>query len=199
MSQEVQQKVFDPFFTTKEFSSSGLGLSVSYGIISRHGGEILVESEEGEGTVFTIKLPLSERKDVETVSEIVSEVHKSASVLIIDDEKGILDALSDSLSAMGHKVRTAVSGSKGLEMFKEMKYDVVFTDLGMPDMNGWEVARAIKQISPKTPVAMVTGWHMELKEDKMKKEGVDLVITKPFEMDNLQRVMAEALALKSKM
>ncbi len=199
MSPEVQQRVFDPFFTTKEFSSSGLGLSVSYGIISRHGGEILVDSVEGQGTVFTLRLPLSERKDEEAATEVVSEIHHSAKVLIIDDEQGILDALSDSLSAMGHEVSTAGSGKEGLEKFDKKKYDVVFTDLGMPDMNGWEVARAIKQISPKTPVAMITGWHMELKEDKMKREGVDLVITKPFEMDSLQRVMAEALSLKSKM
>lgn len=199
MSEEAQRKIFDPFFTTKGFSSSGLGLSVSYGIISRHGGEILVESAEGRGSVFTIRLPLREKGEEEVAAETASEIHKSASVLVIDDEKGVVQALSDTLSAMGHRVSTAMSGRDGVEMFKEMRHDVVFTDLGMPDMNGWEVARFIKQISPDTPVAMVTGWHVELNEEKMKVEGVDLVVNKPFEMDKLRRVMAEALELKSRM
>jgi CheY-like chemotaxis protein len=199
MNEDVQNRIFDPFFTTKGAGNSGLGMSVSYGIISRHEGEILLESKVGQGTVFTIKLPLRGEEDVDVPQETVVEVKETANVLIIDDERGILDALSDMLTAMGHRVSTADNGLEGLEKFMKTGHDVVFTDLGMPGISGWEVAKSIKEARPNTPVVMLTGWQLGLSEDKMKAQNVDLVITKPFEINKLHKVMAEALELKSRM
>jgi len=122
-------------------------------------------------------------------------------VLLIDDEEDMDWLLKKILNEAGYDCLTATTGKEGVEIFDMFSKEIgaVILDLKLPDMNGWEVARYIKQISPDTPVAMVTGWHVGLNEEKMKVEGVDLVVNKPFEMDKLRRVMAEALELKSRM
>jgi GAF domain-containing protein/ActR/RegA family two-component response regulator len=202
MTEEVKRRVFDPFFTTKGVTNSGLGMSVSYGIIKRHGGEILIESEAGKGTTFILHLPAGyvEKGLEERVSKPkpVQGV-PSARILVIDDEDSVRKILSQMLRAKGYEVVVASDGEEGIDRFKNEGFDLVFTDLGMPGMSGWEVGRAIKKIDSKVPVAMITGWGMELNREKMHESGIDLVVSKPFNFDQVGQIVAEAMELKEKM
>ncbi|OGP74168.1 MAG: hypothetical protein A2W09_03660 [Deltaproteobacteria bacterium RBG_16_50_11] len=200
MTEEIKRRVFDPFFTTKGVTSSGLGMSVSYGIIKRHGGEILVESEPGKGTTFILHLPVGygEEKPVEKAAPPPPE-SRTARILVIDDEDSVRNVLSQMLTIKGHVVEVAPSGEAGIERFKGGKFDLVFTDLGMPRISGWDVGKAIKQINPAVPIAMITGWGLELDKKKMTESGIDLVITKPFDLDQVVRLVSEAMKLKGKM
>jgi CheY-like chemotaxis protein len=198
MTEEVRKKVFEPFFTTKPFSNTGLGLSMSYGIIKRFGGEIEVESKIGHGTTFTIILPIGlEGKEEGAISSIIKK-GREARILVIDDEETVRGVLSQILSQGKHRVTVAENGEDGIRLFKEEEFDIVLTDLGMPGMSGWEVGRAIKKMSPHTPVGMITGWEAEVDQAKIKENGIDFVIPKPFQFDQILKVVDETIASKGK-
>lgn len=202
MTEEVKKRIFDPFFTTKGVTSSGLGMSVSYGIIKRHGGEILVESEPGKGTTFILHLPIGYGEEVKEVKEKPERplgLMRPAKILVIDDEEAVREVLSKMLRAKGHYIETASDGNEGIEKFKKQVFDLVFTDLGMPKVSGWEVGKKLKELNPKVPVAMITGWGMELDRNKMKQSGIDLLISKPFNFDQVTQIVFEAMELKEKM
>jgi len=188
-------RVFDPFFTTKGLQSTGLGMSVSYGIINRHKGSINVESIEGKGTTFAIKLPLSRktRKKVAMV-ESINKIRK-ASILIVEDEEGVRELLRDLLMCEGHRVEAVGSGAEAVDMFKQKKFDIVFTDLGMPGMSGWKVAEEIKKINSGTPVILVTGWEIMHRKEEIDKNGVDMVINKPFRMEQILQAVEKGMEL----
>ena len=196
MSSKLRKRIFDPFFSTKGVDRSGLGLSVSYGIIRRHGGDILVKSKEGEGTTMTVKLPVSLQ-----IGESVEEKNmlkgspKRARILVIEDDMLVRTVLQEMLSSVGHNVITASDGKTGIQQFKEGGFDIVFTDLGMPEMSGWEVARIIKETNPEIPVVMITGWGEEFDQKQLKDAGVDLIVAKPFNMRRIVSLVGEAAGL----
>jgi CheY-like chemotaxis protein len=119
--------------------------------------------------------------------------------LVIDDEDAVRDVLSRILKTQGHEVVSVSSGEEGIDCFKTVPFDLVFTDLGMPKMSGWEVGRILREMNAKIPIAIITGWGMELNREKMKESGIDLVISKPFQFDQVLRVVSEALELKERM
>jgi len=199
MPEEVRKRIFDPFFTTKGVTNSGLGLSVSYGIVKRHGGEILVESEPGKGTTFILHLPLIHMEEQAKDEVIPAKEVRPAKILVIDDEDSVRDVLSRILKTQGHEVVSVSSGEEGIDRFETEIFDLVFTDLGMPKMSGWEVGRILKGMNAKVPIAIITGWGMELDREKMKESGIDLVISKPFQFDRVLRLVSEALELKERM
>jgi CheY-like chemotaxis protein len=200
MTEDVKKRVFDPFFTTKGVTNSGLGMSVSYGIIKRHGGEILIESELGKGTTFILHLPTGDGEEGPLAKEVAtSKESRRARILVIDDEESVRDILSRMLKAKGHKVVVASNGEEGIDRFRAEAFDLVFTDLGMPKLSGWEVGKTIKGINPKTPVAMITGWGVELDREKLDESGIDLIISKPFNFDQVMNLVSEAMELKEKM
>ena len=200
ISNAIGERIFDPFFTTKGVQSTGLGLSVSYGIINRHRGTITVESVEGKGTTFTIKLPLSERAGEETRDEkevnIVQKEQRKGRILVIEDEEDVRELLKDVLRDGGHEVETAPDGKQALEIFKKDRFDLVFTDLGMPGMSGWQVAEEIKKINGKIPIALITGWKVQLDKTKLKESGVDFVINKPFLIHHILQLVEQGLRVK---
>jgi len=193
---EVKKKIFEPFFTTKPFSNTGLGLSMSYGIIKRFGGEIEVESKVGHGTTFTIILPIGEEGREEAVSPSTIKKGRKARILVIDDEEFVRNVLSRTLAQANHRVTLAENGERGVQLFKEGRFDMVLTDLGMPGMSGWEVCRMIKKLSPHTPVGMITGWGVEMSRSKMEEHGLDFFISKPFDFNQILNVVAETLEFK---
>ncbi|KPJ62014.1 MAG: hypothetical protein AMJ42_00335 [Deltaproteobacteria bacterium DG_8] len=190
--------IFDPFFTTKGPKATGLGLSVSYGIINRHGGNIKVDSIEDQGTTFSIQLPLSEQTGKEENVISTSKEERKARILVIEDEQDVRDLLKDILTEDGHEVKTTPHGNKGIKVFRQNHFDLVFTDLGMPGMSGWQVAEEIKKINRKTPVALITGWGVQLNHSELKKSGVDFVVNKPFEVDQVLRLVQEGIEPKRK-
>jgi nitrogen-specific signal transduction histidine kinase/CheY-like chemotaxis protein len=193
MTEETRKKIFDPFFTTKPFSNTGLGLSVSYGIIQQHGGTIEVNSRAGVGTVFTIFLPVGAREKAETPGAAGIPRGKTARILVVDDEETVRDILSKMLERVHHQVTVAENGEEGLRFFQEKEFDLVLTDLGMPGLSGWEVCRRIKEIKPRTPVGMITGWGMELSRASMEECGLNFLIPKPFEFRQILRIVNDAM------
>ncbi len=188
-----RDKIFDPFFTTKDVGSTGLGLSVSYGIIARHKGTIDVESRQGEGTTFVIRLPACGASAQDEAGENLLAPQKQCSILVVEDERNVGDTLSEILSFSGHKVSVAENGSEALQQFNDGDFDLVITDLGMPGLSGFEVAEKIKAINGSTPVILITGWGLQLNIQDLKERGVDYVINKPFASRQILNVIQEVL------
>jgi len=193
MPEEIQLRVFDPFFTTKGPQNSGLGLSTSYGIILRHGGAISVESEPGAGTTFTIALPAAEDS---TGGEDEREAHApapSSRILIVDDEVELGEVIQQALQHEGHEAIAFSQGSEALTAFHNQPFDLVITDLGMPELSGWDIAGGIRKTDAEVPIVMITGWGDRLDDDQLQKYSIRPVIGKPFEIDHLIQVVAEIL------
>jgi signal transduction histidine kinase/ActR/RegA family two-component response regulator len=189
MTEEVRAQIFDPFFTTKGTGGSGLGLSVSYGILKRHSGTISVKSVPGAGTTFTVTLPAVEGQPVEEPEASVS-VPGPLRILVVDDEEGIRVSLYAALQREGHFVAVAASGEEGLRLFGISKFDVVLTDLGMPGMSGWQVAQAVKRLRPRTPVVLITGWGATLSEADRHRPEADAILAKPVTAKAILQVLA---------
>ena len=199
MAEAVKNRIFDPFFTTKGPEGTGLGLSVTYGIITRHNGTIEVRSQPQKGSKFTIKLP-KEKVTLESEKKgMVAEIpDASARILLIDDEAAILELTSEILEGNGHKTVCAHSGKEGIQRSEEEEFDIVITDLVMPDLSGWQVAQAIKKNRANTVVILATGWGTQLDRDRLSRSDIDLLLSKPSKLDDVLQVVREALVLKMK-
>ncbi len=187
MPEEVRQKIFNPFFTTKGDKGTGLGLSIAYRTISSHGGNIQVESEVGAGTTFTIVLPLTSEniKKKRSREKITQEKVGEIQLLIVDDEPELLETMAEILRLKFKSVEIAPSGNVALEKIDQQKFDVILTDLGMPEMSGWELARLIKKRLPESRVILVTGWGDQAREELKHHPYVDDVLPKPYELKDL--------------
>jgi CheY-like chemotaxis protein len=184
MSTEVQQNIFEPLFTTKGDDGTGMGLAASYGIVQEHEGTIDVSSEPGEGTRFTLTFPPAEGDPAPTVEEAPdtpSPEPDGVSVLVVDDEEMVRSTVTRLLTLSGHEVDRASSGDEALEMFSADDYDIVFTDFGMPEMTGAELAHALKEKAPHLPVVLLTGYT----ETEAALDEVDGILSKPFKRDDL--------------
>jgi signal transduction histidine kinase len=194
MQADVRARIFEPFFSTKGEQGTGLGLAVSLGIIQGHGGQIEVESEPGVGTRFVIRLPvrISEqagKPGKKPRAQTIQPCH----ILFVESEAMIRDATVRLLMRWGHKVAQAADGREALATFAPDTFDLVISDLGMPDMNGWELLGQIKQCDPRVPTVLITGWGRQFGEDEARERGVNFVIEKPFDQDDLRDILAEAL------
>ncbi len=196
---ELMNRLFTPFFTTKGSGNAGMGLSVAREIVARHCGAIRVESTVGKGSTFAVCLPLASHVPPHEFKEELrmtqrSGVQRSLSILVVEDEESIRRLLSSILGLEGHEVRTFRTASEGIAAFQEGGADLVITDLGLPDQSGWEVARRVKAISPKTPVILITGWGVSAEVTEAKRRGVDYVLPKPFEFEELSELISKALS-----
>jgi signal transduction histidine kinase/ActR/RegA family two-component response regulator len=170
----------------------GRGLAEVAEIIERHGGSMSIESEPGRGTVVRLRLHASPFQIIPPSDGVVALVHpeQASRILLVDDDPRLLTVLSDTLKSYGHAVTTTAKGEEAVQMFDPTLHDVVITDLGMPRVNGWEVAERIKAKSPETPVFLLTGWG----ESVAAHEGsqfVDRVIAKPVSAEALMAQLAE--------
>lgn len=188
ISPEILNKIFDPFFTTKGERGTGLGLSVVYNIVTAHKGTIQVKSALNQGTEFIITLPRSKQKKIphaeKVKSRLLSNV-KNLKLLVVDDEIELLETMAEILKMRFKKVDTAHSGMEALKKARETHFDVVLSDLGMPEMSGWEVAQKIKEHSKNTKIVLVTGWGMQAEEELKNHPYVDQIISKPYELNQL--------------
>lgn len=199
MAEDVRKRIFDPFFTTRGVEGTGLGMSVAYGIISLHKGRIDVDSEPGRGTTITISLPAAE-VGPEIADErpgVADSESAPARILVVDDEEAFAQVMVEMLTECGHAVCVARSGREAIERFEAERHDLVFTDLGMPGMSGWDVAGTIKTMDPSTPVVLLTGWGRTISDEEMQASRIDMVLSKPVNMDDLSSIVSEALARKS--
>lgn len=181
MPDDVKQKIFEPFFSTKGAHGTGLGLSVSYSIMERHEGSISVVSQPGNGTTFTIDLPAAlpetSGADVSLPEEEIGRLR----ILVVDDEEPVRETLAEMLVAVNHSVKLAGSGQEAVEKLRTGSFDFVFTDLAMPEMDGWETARAIRKEWPNMQIILVTGYGPTTVPPAGEEKLVDAIIGKPFD------------------
>jgi CheY-like chemotaxis protein/anti-sigma regulatory factor (Ser/Thr protein kinase) len=198
MADQVKSRMFEPFFTTKGLSGNGLGLSMVYGIVSRHRGSIEVESKEQVGTVVRMRFPSVDPTKGDLAGPKRHPAPFQARVLVVDDEIDLVAVMRDTLRREGHEVVTATGGNDGIERFRAGKFDAVLTDLGMPDVSGWEVARIVRtEGGPRIVLGLVTGWGATVSDEVMVAHGIDFVISKPFEVATLASKVNETLETRA--
>ena len=185
MPDDVRQKIFEPFFSTKGAHGTGLGLSVSYSIIERHAGLISVVSEPGAGAVFMIDLPAAAAEASVKQAETVSSDVPALRILVVDDELPVRETLAEMLTAVQHRVELAGSGQEAMQKMRQHAFDFVFTDLAMPEMDGWETARSIRKGWPDVKIVLVTGYGPTTTPPPGEEQLVDAIIGKPFDFSQV--------------
>ena len=197
IDKETQERIFEPFFTTKEMGrGTGLGLASVYGIIKSHGGYINVYSEKERGTVFTIYLPASAKevlRDEEGSPAML--VKGTGTILLIDDEKMILEVGLELLEELGYTVLSAMSGQEAIDVFQKDQdnIDLVIMDMIMPGMGGGETFDRLKEINPEVKVLLSSGYSINGQATKIIRRGCDGFIQKPFNMNQLAEKIQKIL------
>ncbi|HEV2835087.1 MAG TPA: ATP-binding protein [Pyrinomonadaceae bacterium] len=198
MGPDVKQRLFDPFFTTKGKAGTGMGLAVSFGIIRRHEGSIEVDSEPGSGTTFKISLPkvlpASTNVDGQIPDSVAAPISDSKiRVLVVDDETHVREVLIEALEAEGCEVVAAQSGEIALALYDQCggRFDAVFTDIGMPEMSGWELCTEIRQRSKTMPLAIISGWADAISIQTRNAVNADWVVAKPFDINKICDIAQE--------
>ena len=197
MDKKTLEKIFDPFFTTKKKGEgTGLGLSTVYGIVKNHKGAITVYSEVGKGTSFKVYLPVSKKERKNTgINKSKSIISGKGNILLVDDEKSIIDVYTQFLSDIGYNVVPAMDGMEAIEKFKKFKdsIDVVILDLNLPGVSGESVYDEIKKIKPEVKVIVTTGFSFNGEVQKLLDRGVESYLKKPFDMKELSHVLFSVL------
>ena len=186
MSEVVRQRCMEPFFTTKTGTGRGLGLAIVFGTVSRHGGTIDVQSEEGHGTRVTLCLPCAEGAQVPEKPPAPALPPSPKRILVIDDDEAVLDLIVDLLRSDGHTVVVAATGQDGLGKFHPGAFDLVLVDLALPDVSGDQAAHQ--------PVILVTGFGDIMQATGDQPAGVDLVVGKPFTRKTIREAIAQVTA-----
>ncbi len=201
MNEEQKRRCLEPFYTTKGAAGSGLGMSVAFGTMQRHRGEMEIESSPGRGTTVRLLFPLPQRPPEETpaTGDRPDAVLPPLRILCIDDNPQVREVLREMLARNGHHVRSCADGEEALEVFRssmagQEPFDVVITDLGMPHMDGKALARGIKELSPGTPVILLSGWGNFMNVQGELPENVDRLLGKPPTMARLLAAIAEVVA-----
>jgi PAS domain S-box-containing protein len=202
MDPDTRRRCLEPFFTTKGERGTGLGLAMVYGMVQRHSAEIEIESASGEGT--TVRLSFSVPLVAPTVPAMRSQEYPRAArlrILVIDDDPLLLRSLRDTLEADGHAVIAANGGQAGIDAFRAAsqnteRFSVVITDLGMPHVDGRQVASSIKEAAPSTPVILLTGWGQRLVDEGEVPSHVDRVLNKPPKLSELRLALAELTGVR---
>ncbi|MCP4268085.1 MAG: response regulator [Candidatus Brocadiaceae bacterium] len=189
MTDDAKKRVFDPFFSTRKPHGTGLGMSITYGIIKKHGGNIEVESEAGKGTTFNLSIPINnnvvQKATLTGPRPVIT--NKKLRILVIDDEKKMCMMMNEFFSRSGQIVKTADNGAKAIALARKEDFDLVLCDLAMPEINGYDVIRAINKIDHRPKIGIITGWNEKL--TLIEEEGltVDFVIRKPFNFSELEK------------
>ncbi len=200
MDKETVKRIFDPFFTTKGVRGTGLGLSVSWGIIHRHNGKIDLVSEVGVGTTISIELPLHTKDQLEAELSIKAmannQTNQRIKILVVDDEEDPRQLLNDIIKLNNHDVFMASSGPEALQILANNEdIQIIFTDLGMPEMSGWDLSKVIRSRNPDAVIVVITGWGTQLDTDRLTTCGINRVVAKPFQVDQIDNLVTECIQL----
>jgi signal transduction histidine kinase/ActR/RegA family two-component response regulator len=190
----IRTRIFYPFFTTKGIRGAGLGLAIVYGIVSRMGGKVTVDSRLGSGTLLQVSLPRLQGDD--RVTEITRKTRKNRKlrVLVVDDDEQIREILSEMLNLDGHDTTSCSDGYSALKKLADDKYDLMITDLGMPGMSGMDLAAAAHEQYSQMPIAMITGWGTQLDSNEVSFKGIHAVLSKPFHLKDVKALVSELTA-----
>lgn len=193
MDAETVRRCLEPFFTTKGEQGTGLGLSVAHGIAQRHKGTIHIESEPHVGTTVTLRFPSTSEAAIAGALPVAPVLERPLKILFVDDQPIICELVSELLRSDGHAVDTANSGGLALEKCQWVNYDLVITDLAMPGMNGGQLAGVLRQLNPRKPIIMLTGFADLLSDPSAANPNIDVVLAKPASLEELRRAIFEAL------
>lgn len=199
IDETVKERIFEPFFTTKETGQgTGLGLASVYGITKSHDGYIEFDSEKGNGCIFNIYLPASEKKPLDPPETETHITEGSGTILLVDDEEMVLDVGVKVLKKMGYTALEAKSGREAVDIFKENKerIDLVILDMIMPEVGGGEAYDRIKAINPRIKVLLSSGYSIDGQATEIMKRGCDGFIQKPFKANELSGKLMEILGMK---
>jgi CheY-like chemotaxis protein len=199
MDKETLSHIFEPFFTTKTMArGTGLGLASVFGIIKAHGGYIDVEAKKDRGSTFSIYLPATSKK-ISKINELTYyKLEGKETILLIDDEKMVLDIGSKMLQRLGYTVLEANSSKEAIDIYQEKKdrIDLVILDMILPEINGGVVFDRIKAMNPKVKILLSSGYSIDGRATELLKRGCRGFIQKPFTMKKLSEKIKEILAKK---
>lgn len=196
MNEDTRRRCLEPFFTTKGERGTGLGLAMVYGMVKRHSAEIEIETAVSKGTLVRLSFGAPSVALVEPgQAPIAQSIPSRLRILVVDDDPLLLKSLRDTLEEDGHVVVTANGGEGGIgalraSLDRNEPFSVVITDLGMPYVDGRKVAVSVKEMSPSTPVIMLTGWGQRLVNDDDVPPHVDCVLNKPPVLQQLRQALA---------
>jgi PAS domain S-box-containing protein len=196
MTPEVLDRLFEPFFTTKERDmGTGMGLAVVHGIVTSHGGTITVESKRGKGSTFKVYLPRIKKEADIPIESSETIPTGNERILFVDDEKALVEMSRQMLERLGYKVTTRTSSVEALELFRKRpaRFDLVITDMTMPNMTGEKLAQAMIDIRPDIPVILCTGYSPQITEESAKILGIKQFIMKPMVLEEIARSVREVL------
>ena len=197
MTSEVLERIFDPYFTTKDKGKgTGLGLAVVHGIVISHKGGICAESEPGTGTCFHVYFPrIEQKKELTGTATVQTFPTGRERVLFVDDEQDLVQIAEEMLSHLGYEVTTRMSSNEALELFRVNpgRFDLVITDMTMPNMTGDKLSKELMKIRPDIPIILCTGFSERISEEKAKAMGIKDFILKPLAMGDLARRIRKAL------
>ncbi len=196
MSKEIMDRIFEPYFSTKKGGDgTGLGLAVVHGIVTQCNGQITVKSSKGKGTEFTVYFPKYIKEKENTGIIISGTASKGEKILFVDDEDTLVELGGAMLAKLGYKPVAMKSGLEALKAIQDspFEFDIVITDMTMPDIQGSQLASKIKKIRPDLPVILSTGFSNIADSENASPAGIDAVIAKPFTISSLARAINEVL------
>jgi CheY-like chemotaxis protein len=200
MNEDTRRRCLEPFFTTKGERGTGLGLAMVYGVAQRHGADVDIDSVVGHGSTVRLSFPVPVRETAPSALTPRSEGPAAPlRILLVDDDPIVLKSLRDTLEADGHVVVAVDDGQLAIDTFRAAcatadAFDIVVTDLGMPHVDGRQVAAAVKQAARSTPVILLTGWGQRLIADDDIPAHVDRVLGKPPKLRELRAALAQLTA-----
>ncbi|CAH2211916.1 ATP-binding protein [Tepidibacter aestuarii] len=183
----ILSRIFDPFFSTKGVNGNGIGLSVSYKIIKDHGGSIRVETEEGIGTKFIISLPMHLEEVVSINTKNEEKDEKYYKILVVDDKIPVAMATGEIIKSIGKEADICYSGKDALQKLEVKKYDLIISDLAMPNLNGIELAKKVKLKYPDIKFVLMTGWLGDI--DNYNDTTIDYILEKPFGIEEIKKIL----------
>lgn len=197
LNKSVFEKVIENLFNDSNIDLTNTNIKSNYykRIIDKHKINIRIDKHDKFNmNSLIIEFPLNLKESIESYGVAAESFLSKASILVIDDEKEMRDVIEDILCNEGnHNVFTADGGAKALEIFKNENIDIVLTDLGMPEMNGWEVAGKIREIDKNIPIILVTGWGVKIDHKKILENRINFVVNKPFNVENILNIISEEL------
>lgn len=192
----IRERIFDPYFTTKEpEEGTGMGLAVVHGIVKRYGGSIIVESEPGKGTAFHVLLPKFKGEVSPAAEPLVQFPGGTESILFVDDEKLVVDTIPPILRRLGYEVESGTSSIECLNVFRQNPeaFDLIITDMTMPNMTGADLAKEAIKIRPDIPIILCTGFSERIDEKRAKEIGIRAFLMKPVITREIAGTIREVL------
>jgi signal transduction histidine kinase len=190
MTEEVKQRCLEPFFSTKGELGTGLGLSMVYGIVERHRGRLDLESAPGQGTTFTISLPIADLVKISPPVQQTANGRKSnLNILVVDDDERVCEVVAQYLRGDGHNVAMTTSGREAITQTQRKRFDIIFLDRAMPQLSGDQTAELIKRLHPGLPIIMLTGFGALIEATDSRPRAVDAVLGKPVTLGTLRETI----------